>query len=372
MWRIPVVLRRLPRGLVVAPALLAAALSAFAANEWREALVEFSDGRAVRGQVAFPQDMFYMYNEAAKRRLTMRLGELRSIETVIEKESMEKKWFFKEDGRDEKVYTNETWPVRYFRTRVVFADGKALDGTIVGQSFTLRADETVQNVMLTRKMEGKVGQTLEDVVFVRRIALAEAAGGTLGEIGGVVRLPPGERLLQVAAIHIEKDFSLEARVRGDRFTLAPCVSGTYDLVLSSDKALYLAGSAETGPEGRRMTPADLREIEEWAQKVREFFHEQTPLYGAGDVRRAWVLVRLERHGGTSLPGAELVRRYEVWRMAKPDQEWQILKRFFIRRLNSKEKEVPRERIVVVPSLAGHVVAPERPKLDLQLDLSALP
>jgi hypothetical protein len=345
--------------------------AASAANEWRDATVEMSDGETITAQVAFPQDMFYMYNEAAKRRLTVRIGEVKAIETLIEKESMEKKWFFKEDGRDEKVYTTETWPVRYFLTRAVFADGQALDGTIVGQAFFVKTEDGVRNYMLTRKMEGKVGQKLEDVVYVKRISLAGAAGGTLGEIGGVVRLPPGERLVQVMVLHCDKDTCVPARVQGERFTLGRCMAGAHDLVVSSDKALYYASSAEKGEPPRRMDAATLKEIEEWAKKVREFFHDQTPLYGAGDGKRAYVLVRLERHGGTSMAGAELVRRYEVWLMSKPAEEWQITKRFYIQRLNSKQKEVPFERIAIAPALAGHVITPDKPRLDLLLDLSSV-
>lgn len=355
--------------LLLGCALLAAAASA--ANEWREATVEMSDGTTISAQIAFPQDMFLMYNEAAKRRLTIRIGEVKAIETTIEKESMEKKWFFKEDGRDEKVYTNETWPVRYFLTRAVFADGKTLDGTIIGQAFFVKTEDGTRNYMLTRKMEGKVGEKLDDVVYVKRIALANAAGGTLGEISGVVRLPAGERLVQVMVIHCEKDTCVQARIKGDRFTLGQCMSGAHDLVVSSDKAIYYCSSAEKGDAPHRMDAAALKEIEDWAKKVREFFHDQIPVYGAGDAKRAYVLVRLERHGGTSMDGAELVRRYEVWLMSKPAEEWQITKRFFIQRLNSKQKEVPFERIVIAPALAGHVITPDKPKLDLVLDLSPL-
>lgn len=65
--------------------------SVASAYDWHDATVEFSDGKVITARIAFAQDMFYMYNEAAKRRLTVRIGEIKSIETTIEKESMEKK-----------------------------------------------------------------------------------------------------------------------------------------------------------------------------------------------------------------------------------------------------------------------------------------
>ena len=64
---------------------------------------------------------------------------MKQFESLLEKESMEKKWFFKEDGRDEKVYTGEVYPVRYFNTRVTFGDGRALEGHIISTTALLES-----------------------------------------------------------------------------------------------------------------------------------------------------------------------------------------------------------------------------------------
>ncbi len=160
---------------------------------------------------------------------------------------MEKKWFFKEDGRDEKVYTGEVYPVRYFNTRVTFGDGRTLEGHIISTTAFLKVgDDAPERLFLTRQMEGKVGQKLDDLVYVKRIALKGEAAGVLGSIRGTVRLPAGEKLVAVIAIHCQNDISITAEAgRGTARSSSPTArAGTYDLVVLSDRAIYAGFSAE--------------------------------------------------------------------------------------------------------------------------------
>ena len=346
------------------------ALALSAAVEWRQADLEMSDGVRVAGRVCIPKDIFYIYNDAQKRRYTINAADIRLFETVLESESMEKKWFFKEDGRDEKVYTGELYPVRYFRARVTYHDGRTLEGHIISQSMTVDADGEKRNLVLQRKVEGKVGEDVEDLVYIKRMELAGGSGGVLGSIHGVVTVPAGEKLLKVLAINTESCVITQARLdRAGGFRFEQCTRGAHDLVVVTDRTIFFSSSAENGPDGR-MDAATLKEIADWASQIREFFHDQAPVYGAGDAKDAWALVRLERYGGTSLKGAELVRRYEIWHIHKPVDEWQITKRLFVSRELTGDRDDPRERIAIVPALAGHVVDAEHANLKLTLDLSS--
>ena len=117
------------------------------------------------------------------------------------------------------------------------------------------------------KMEGKVGQKLDDLVYVKRIALKGEAAGVLGSIGGTVRLPAGEKLVGVIAIHCQDDTSLSAELAGNgAFKFTDCTQGAYDLVVLSDRAIYAGFSAEKAaggaPARRGDAEGNLRLVEE--------------------------------------------------------------------------------------------------------------
>ncbi len=340
---------------------------------WRDASVEMSDGRTVAGQVALVNDQLIIHNDAQAKKYTVRLAEMKQLESLVEKESMEKKWFFKEDGRDEKVYTGEVYPVRYFNTRVTFGDGRTLEGHIIGTTALLKlGDDAPERLFLTRQMEGKVGQKLNDLVYVKRIALKGEAAGVLGRISGTIRLPAGEKLAGVIAINCQDDTSLSAELADDgAFKFTECTGGAYDLVVLSDRAIYAGFSAEKAAGGARLGAGTLKEISDWSRNVRDFFDSHDPLYGAGNLERAYVLVRMERarDRANTLQADTMFRRYEVWLMAKPEEEWVIEKRFLLQRGLSAGKDFPMERMEIRPELAGQKVSAERSELTLSLQLA---
>jgi hypothetical protein len=57
-------------------------------------------------------------------------------------------------------------------------------------------------------------------------------------------------------------------------------------------------------------------------------------------------------------------------MEKPEDEWQIEKRFLLRRDLNTGKDIPRERMEVRPELAGLKVNAERSDLTLTLNLAS--
>jgi hypothetical protein len=353
----------------------AACPASFAAEKlaWRDAEVELSDGRTIAGQIALVNDQLIIHNEAQEKKYTIRLAEMKRFETLLEKESMEKKWFFKEDGRDEKVYTGEVYPVRYFNARVTFGDGRTLEGHIISAMALLKVgDAAPERLILRPQMEGNVGQKFDDLVYVKRITLKGEAVGVLGSISGTVRLPVDEKLLAVVAIHCQNDMSLSAKLAGDgAFKFADCTQGTYDLVVVSDRAIYAGFSAEKAADGARLGAETLKEISDWSKNVRDFFDAHDPLYGAGSNARAYVLVRMERARDrvNTLQADTMFRRYEVWLMEKPEDEWVIEKRFFLRRDLSAGKDIPRERMEIRPELAGQKISAERSELTLSLQLA---
>ena len=356
----------------VAAAWFAALALPASAVEWVPGAVELSTGERITGEICLAADSLYIYNEAQKKQYMISSSEMKTLETVIEKQSMEEKWFFREDGRDVKVYTGEMYPVRYYRTRITFHDGKALEGHIITKTLYVKTEGGTHRFLLRRKDEGQVGETLEDLPYVRAVLFESGEeAGVKGTIEGELKLPPGERLRKMLAINRQNSFIIEGRTAGDGrlFRFTDCTGGTYDLVVVTDKALYLCFSREREKDCCRLDQKAVGEMQQWVDLLRDFFHEQRILYAAGDQRKTFALIRKERYGGTTLEGAALVRRYDVWVMYKPKKEWQITKRLFVWRQVSEHREVPREEIVIDPSLGGHVVSKEQSELHLKLELS---
>ena len=339
------------------------------AADWREGTVELSSGERISGQVYIPGSSLYLYVEAEKKRYTVRADQLKAIDVLVEKESMEEKWLFKEDGRDEKVYTGEFYPVRHFRTRVTYHDGGTLEGHSMAKTVYVKTPEETHRFRLLRKWDGKIGESLDDLVYVRQVAYSGEGEGALGRIAGSVILPEGEKLKKILAVNRDEEYVLEGRIQGTTFRFEHCTAGTYDLLVVTDGALYVYFSREGEEDCERFTQSRVAGIQEWADKLNDFFHRQDVVYAAGNDKEAWVLIRKERYGGTSYDRAGFIRRYAVWKMHRPEDEWQIKKRFYVNRQLTEAKEVPRENIVISPILGGHGISAESSELMVELALA---
>ncbi len=364
------ILRKHLPGLAGAIAALALLARTAAAVEWLPASVELSDGSAIMGKVYLTDDSLIIHNEAQARRYTVRTAEIARIETAIEKQSMEAKWIFRESGLDDKVYTGETFPVRDYLTTVTFHDGRQLTGHIMPKTLYVESDSNRQRFILRRKDEGKVGEMLDDLLYVRSVAFTGEGAGARGAIQGTITCAPGEKLQNVLAVNRDKLFSVAAGLNqaSGEFRVGDCTEGTYDLVVVTDRAVYACFSRERDEGAGRLDAGAVAEMRAWVDKLRDFFQTQKIVYAAGNKERAFALVMKERRGGTTLPGAELVRRCDVWAMHKPGDEWQIEKRFFVYRTVSEDASAEPRRVVVLPALSGHRISAQTESVDVEVRL----
>lgn len=353
--------------------------AACAAEErvWRDAVVVLSNGEKIVGKVNMTGNSIHLFVEAQSKRYKVHLDEIAKIESLLEDERMEKKWFFKEDGRDEKVYTGDKYPLRQFITRITFDDGKALEGHILGRALWVDDGQgEPRHLVLRRQMEGKVGQTLKDLVYVQSVTMTDKGEGVVGAISGTVEVPPQETVVRMMAINRKNDYSIEARVSADgRFHFSPCTAGTYDLVVVTGGSVYAYFSIEKEKGCARLSPDVLKEIADWVKLLKDVFEVQEPVYGAGNADRLYVLVHMQRTGKLSwsypeqMAWVKLLRRYEVWLMHKPYDEWQRIKIFPLHRYLSGDAGHPKERVVVCPALGGHTVSSQHQNVQLDLKLA---
>ena len=357
--------------LLAALAWAALALAAPGARaEWLPGTVNLSDGASIRGEVYVPNDRILIQSDAQSSRYTVRTAEIARLENTIEKQSMEEKWIFKESGSDEKVYLGQYYPVRQYMTQVTFHDGNNLLGHVIGATLYVRNSDGQQRFILREKEEGKVGQKLDDLRYVRSVVFDAAGAGARGTIAGRLKLPPGEQLRAVLALNRDKLFSVEGKFNpdGDAFTVTDCTQGTYDIVIITDKAIYLDFSLEREKGAQRLDADAAKDIQAWVTALRDFFPTQTITYAAGNRERTFALVRQERRGGTTLAGLGLLYRYEVWAMARPKDQWVIEKRFFLWRSPSETEDLKPLRVVVDPALGGHAVSAQAANVTLDVQL----
>lgn len=351
-------------GALIALALAAPVFSA----EWVPAVVELSDGARIEGRVQLTDDSLVILDEAQARRYTVRVAEMAKIETIIERQSMEEKWLFRESGLDDKVYTGEQYPVREYLTRITFHDARQIEGHIMPRALYVERGGQRQRFILRRKDEGQPGQMLGSLVYVRTIVFQAEGAGARGTIEGALHLPEGESLQKVLAVNRDKLFSIEALIdpAAGTFRLTDCTEGTYDLLVVTDRAIYVSFSREREPGAARLNGAKVEEVQSWVNQLRDFFQTQAIVYAAGDSERVFALVCKERHGGTTSAEAQYIRAYDVWAMSKPHEEWQIERRMFVTRAASDKPMPAAPRLTIAPALAGHAVSAAAP--DLRLDI----
>ena len=154
------------------------------------ARVELSSGATVAGRIYTTRGKrLKIFNLERGMYEYVPVPAVREIETIVEWERMEREWRFKEAGSPEKVYTGREYPARKFAYRLTLLNGHTITGHILGQPLTLarpsRASgsndgEEVDRFILHDRQKGDFGQTLEDLLYLRRITLHEEGNAEVG------------------------------------------------------------------------------------------------------------------------------------------------------------------------------------------------
>jgi hypothetical protein len=100
---------------------------------------------------------------------------LREVEAVVEWARVDKQWRFKEAGSPEKVYTGQSYPVRMLKWRLTLRNGHEIVGHILGQPLYVEHNGNRERFILHKRQKGGLGETLEDLVYVRRVVFGPKA-----------------------------------------------------------------------------------------------------------------------------------------------------------------------------------------------------
>jgi hypothetical protein len=137
-------------------------------------VVILSDGRTLAGRVYTTRDKdLEVWVESEKRWRHVPLILLLSIRAVVVEEGMEKEWRWKEMGSDEKTFTGREKPIRRYRWRLHLIDDSYVTGAVKGQPLWVDSPEKRRGpFILHERSAGKYGQTLKDLVHVKRVVIS--------------------------------------------------------------------------------------------------------------------------------------------------------------------------------------------------------
>ena len=171
-------------------------------NGPRPAAVYLSDGQVFTGDVLLTPGRRFKLNvpkAGALKTTDMVTGEdvqygkvrtftfapVREIRFYPEKEEMQRKWRFIEETKyneataeadytpAKKEFSDRPYPLRYLAATVVFDSNEVLSGHLYTATVYLKTEKKTQRFVLRSKQRGREGQTLDDLVYVRRIKLLD-------------------------------------------------------------------------------------------------------------------------------------------------------------------------------------------------------
>jgi hypothetical protein len=150
--------------------------------------VELSDGKVVPGMVYLTRDhRLTIFDAQINRQRMVPLRVVKSVECKVQKEWMEREWRFRELASDEKYYTGRTYPAREYEHTITLQDDRTITGPLSGvvyvQPFGYQPERPgayrtvvqAEKFLLHKRDKGEIGEKLDDVVYVKRIALGPEA-----------------------------------------------------------------------------------------------------------------------------------------------------------------------------------------------------
>lgn len=136
--------------------------------------IELSNGKQLPGGVYTTHEKpWIVWCEQTKSWRRIPFIACLSIEAVVEQERMELRWRWKGMGEPERVFTGKKYPFRRLHWRFNLIDGTRVEGSTKGQPvFVELRGKKAGPFVLHERMKGKDGQTLQDLVYVRKIVIS--------------------------------------------------------------------------------------------------------------------------------------------------------------------------------------------------------
>ncbi len=321
-------------------AVLVSGCVAGAGEAARSGRVEFSDGKALSGNISLTPGSELKLHVGNQVKV-LALDQVQELRMAPEKEDMEQAYRFVEAGKAIKETQGQPYPVRYLKTTAVLAGGATLTGHLYTTVLYVEGGENTQKVILLAKQRGKEGETLKSLVYPVKVVFGDTAAKTETTMRLKLSLPGLGAVTEVAALTRGALLRLEAKPG-----TAP---GEYLMPSALGKGFFLA--IKSGPRiiagWPRTTDAKLVALVRNAlPNSEDFFDERRVLGVVRDEATAdiYSLILAVRKGQTTLDET----RSQPWRLEiyrwKPDEDGQRVmlagQGYLFRGIGAKNEAVP--------------------------------
>ncbi len=319
-------------------------------------VVTYSDGRVVKGKLFIRGETnIKAFDLERKTYVTFPFSDVVGITVRIEAESMEKVWYFKEEGNPEKTYTGEEYPLRSYITRFKLRNGAEFETHFTGV-ISIKIEDQEDRVFFFIKQKGDTTQSLKDLVYVTSVEFFDRR---LIDKGANIVLQTDlkdEKIARAIALSWSANQCFEAKPAKASIEWKRLPPDKYDLFVITDKNLYYCLSAITKLPKGGGDDSDLLDLDEkpldgetnkpiaglndeekssltkYIEGAEEFFDIKQAVAFGGNVKQARVLVLQAKVEETSYgtKAKNLVLwRYDLWYLHKIQLEWKTDSRAFV-------------------------------------------
>ncbi len=142
-------------------------------NPSKPGTLVLSNGEKYSGPLSTtPEQPFRVFDEEKKDYFDVPLSTVKSMKAVVLWERQEREWKFKASGSDQKEYSGKTYPARETQYTITLQDGRTLTGSLAAPIY-VQTPGGQRLFVLHKRDKGAVGQSLDDLVYVREVEFNE-------------------------------------------------------------------------------------------------------------------------------------------------------------------------------------------------------
>jgi hypothetical protein len=344
-------------------------------GEARGTLV-FSDGSSISGIVhSTGFKPIEIYDTQEKKFKNLPLEHIANLKVVVTKQEMVREWRFKEESKDEKVYSGKEFPRKDYEVHVTLRGGQEVHGTCKGVLY-IESGEDKTRFWLKHYDRGKTDETLDDLVHVQEIKFANPAEKAVDcRISGTIKAD-GEVEDVIAVQHRYKMF-VKGRVnkKTGEYLVKDLLPGYYDLVVVTKSSVFTSpGMKGEDFAENNLSDQDKADIAKRVWEIKDFFEEKKVLHAVGNVKRAKVIVKTARKSKTSLEKQGdlplVFFHIEYWVMHRVGERWLVDWRIqLLREKGEQETKKDTRTFVNRPELADRKM--ETTGTQMSLDFNAV-
>jgi predicted secreted acid phosphatase len=137
-----------------------------------------SNGEKIYGMMSHTQRKpVRIWVEEQKQYKDIPFALIRSIDAQVIWERQEKEWHFKESGSDIKEYSGKEYPARDTQYQITLKNRKVITGAVDEPIYLATKDGNV-TFILHKRDKGELGQTLDELVYVKHVEFDDAVPAT--------------------------------------------------------------------------------------------------------------------------------------------------------------------------------------------------